>query len=328
MNESATTRRMLLRMGMAAAAWLPVMARAQPRVIGLLTYTHRGELEPRLRVFREAMKSHGYAAGRDYVLEARYADGDEARLPALAAELLRLNPQLVLASASVSIRAMRELTATVPIVSLGTGDPVGAGFAQSLARPGGNFTGISNMNVDTTGKLLEFLLRMVPGASRVALLYDVASASAASHRRNAREAAQRLGVEVAEYAAARSQDIDGLFTRMRQQGMRGVVVAATAFSVANAKRIAEAALRVRLPGVSQNEALAEAGLLMTYGSNRDVNYRLAAEYVDRILRGARAGDLPIAQPTEFALTINQRTARVLGLPIPHDMLLEGPRLVD
>ncbi|MBC5767264.1 ABC transporter substrate-binding protein [Ramlibacter albus] len=303
-------------------------ARAAPRTIGFLTYSRMKETQPRLATFHGAMRELGYVDKRDYVLEPRFAEGDEARLGALADEILKLQPAIVLASASGAIRALLARTATVPVVSVGTGDPVGAGFAASFARPGRNFTGVSNMNVDTTPKLMDYLLRLVPGTRRIGLLLDPGSSSDAGHKRSAVEGAKALGIEIVEAPLRGKEDIDAAFASLAAQGVRTAVVTSTGFTVSQAHGIAAAALKHRIAAGSQNDALADAGLLVTYGSDRAVNYRRAAAYVDKIFKGARAGDLPIEQPVELLLVVNRRSLEALRLALPAELAVAVQRYVE
>ena len=301
---------------------------AGPRLIGFLTFGRQVETQPRLAVFHEAMRSLGYLEGRDYTFVSRYAEGREQLLPQLAAELLALKPELVLASASGAIRALLKETATIPVVSVGTGDPVGAGFAATLARPGRNFTGLSNMNVDTTPKLMEYLLRLAPGSRRVGLIQDRNSSSEAGHLRAARDAAQQLGITLLEATVEKVEEIEPAFAAFARGGARLAVVPATGFTVANARAMAQAALKYRVAAGSHNESLAEEGLALTYSHDRLISFRHAAAYVDKIFKGARAADLPIEQPTQLALAVNRSTLRQLGLSIPKDMLLGVQRFIE
>ena len=291
----------------------PVIADAQqaakiPR-IGYLSPRSRLDPLPYDRAFLLGMAEFGYVEGKNVVIEWRFADGAYERLPALAADLVRLNVDVIVAPSSSAIRAAQQATTTIPIVFLSTGDPVGSGFVSSLARPGGNITGLSNTNLDVSAKLLELLIAMAPRLSRVAVLGNPGSSTHSAILKSVQDAAlSRAGVRVLSVEVRTREEIQRGFIRMTQNRADCVMVAADAFLNEQSQHIAPLALKHRLPSISQPRVYSEAGGLMSYGQNTADSYRHAATYVDRILKGAKPADLPVEQPTKFELVVNLKTA--------------------
>jgi putative ABC transport system substrate-binding protein len=310
----------------------PVIANAQqvtkiPR-IGYLSPRSRLDPLPYDRAFLRGMGELGYVEGKNMVIEWRFADGAYERLPALAAELVRLDVDVIVAQSSSAIRAAQKATTTIPIVFPSTGDPVGSGFVASLARPGGNITGLSNTNLDVSAKLLELLIAMAPRLSRVAVLGNPGSSTHSAILRSVQAAAlTRVGVRVLSVEARTREEIERSFVLMTQERADGVIVAADAFLNAQAGHIAPLALKHRLPSISQPRVYAEAGGLMSYGQNTAESYRHAATYVDKILKGAKPADLPVEQPTKFELVVNLKTAKALGLKIPESIRIRADEVI-
>ena len=277
--------------------------------------------------FIQGMRDLGYVEGKNLVIEGRFADGQYERLPALAADLVRLKVDLIVAAPSPAIRAAQQATATIPIVFPSTGDPVGAGFAASLARPGGNLTGLSNLNLDVSAKLLELLKTMVPTMSRVAILANPGSSTESAMLQSMAQAAQKLGLQLLVVEARTEQEIDGGFATMARQRVDAMVIAADGFLNMQRRQIADLAIKYHLPSVTQSSKYPRAGGLMSYGQADNI-YRRAASYVDKILRGANPGELPIEQPTRFELIINMKTAKALGITIPQSMLLRVDEVIE
>jgi putative ABC transport system substrate-binding protein len=274
------------------------------------------------------MAEFGYVEGKNVVIEWRFADGAYDRLPALAADLVRLNVDVIVAPSSSAIRAAQQATTTIPIVFLSTGDPVGSGFVASLARPGGNITGLSNTNLDVSAKLLELLMAMAPKLSRVAVLGNPGSSTHSAILKSVQDAARlRAGVRVLSVEARTREEIERGFVRMTQDRADGVMVAADAFLNEQSLHIAPLALKHRLPSISQPRVYAEAGGLMSYGPNTADSYRHAATYVDKILKGAKPADLPVEQPTKFELAVNLKTAKALGLKIPESIRIRADEVI-
>ena len=324
-------REFLFALGAGALA-TPVSSVAQqpPKVwrIGYLSPRVRMDSLPYERAFLQGMSELGYVEGKNVVVEWRFADGAYERLPYLAAELVRLNVDVIVAPSSSAIRAAQQATKTTPIVFISTGDPVGSGFVASLAQPGGNITGLSNTNLDVSAKLLELLVTMVPRLSRVAVLGNPGSSTHSAILKNVRAAAlTRAGVRVLSVEARTREEIERSFGRMTQERADSVIVAADAFLNQQAQYIAPLALKRRLPSISQPRVYVEAGGLMSYGQNTADSYRHAATYVDKILKGAKPADLPVEQPTKFELVVNLKTAKALGLTIPESIRIRADEVI-
>jgi len=324
-------REFLFALGAGALA-TPVSSVAQqpPKVwrIGYLSPRVRMDSLPYERAFLQGMSELGYVEGKNVVVEWRFADGAYERLPYLAADLVRLNVDVIVAPSSSAIRAAQQATKTTPIVFISTGDPVGSGFVASLAQPGGNITGLSNTNLDVSAKLLELLVTMVPRLSRVAVLGNPGSSTHSAILKNVRAAAlTRAGVRVLSVEARTREEIERGFGRMTQERADSVIVAADAFLNQQAQYIAPLALKRRLPSISQPRVYVEAGGLMSYGQNTADSYRHAATYVDKILKGAKPADLPVEQPTKFELVVNLKTAKALGLTIPESIRIRADEVI-
>jgi putative ABC transport system substrate-binding protein len=325
-------REFLMALGASAlVAPLSSFAQPTPRIwrIGYLSPRSRVDPLPYDRAFLLGMAEFGYVEGKNVVMEWRFADGAYERLPALAADLVRLNVDVIVAPSSSAIRAAQQATTTIPIVFLSTGDPVGNGFVASLARPGGNITGLSNTNLDVSAKLLDLLITMAPRVSRVAVLGNPGSSTRAAILQNVQAAARtRGGVRVLSVEARTGEEIERGFVVMARERAHGVIVAADAFLNERAQHIAALALTHRLPSITQPRVYVEAGGLMSYGPNTAESYRHAATYVDKILKGAKPAELPVTLPTTFELVINMRTAKALGLTVPPLLLARADQVIQ
>ena len=266
--------------------------------------------------------------GQNIAIEFRSAEGNYDRLPGLAAELVRLKIDVLVANSTPAIKAVRQATDTIPIVMASVGDPVAAGFVASLARPGGNITGISNMMPDLVGKQLDLLKEVLPKISRVALLWNPANPGNAALLRQAQDAARALGIRLQPLGVRDLSEIDSAFAATSMERASAVIVFSDSVLVDHRTRIADHALRRRLPTVFGASRFAEAGGLLAYGASLTDGNRRAALYVDKILKGAKPADLPIAQPTKFELVINLKTAKALGLTIPQTLLLRADRVIQ
>jgi putative tryptophan/tyrosine transport system substrate-binding protein len=276
--------------------------------------------------FSEGLRDLGYVEGRNVIFERRYADGHMDRLPEIAAELVRLRVDVIVTGSSIHVAAARQATKTIPIVMVFTADPVQAGFVMSLARPGGNVTGLSaDASSELWSKYLTILKQVVPKLSRVGVLGQVkaevefAELDAASRKLD-------IALEVADMQSP--SDLDGALTMMINKRVGAFLVVVSPLTYLLKESIAESAIRYRLPTISNANQYAEAGLLMSYGPKLEDLYREAATYVDKILRGARPADLPVEQPTKFELTINLKTAKALGLTIPQSLLLRAEHMIQ
>ena len=277
--------------------------------------------------FREGLKELGYVEGKNVVIESRFAEGRHERLPDLVDELLRLKVDVLLAASPPAALAAKKATTTVPVVFAGVADPVGRGIVPSLARPGGNITGVV-AGMGTSGKLVELLKEAVPGMSRVALLSDPAEPLSAQVVRQIQDAARALKLKVDVLDVGNTVDLDRAFATIGASGVQGMIVTSAPFLFASRVRIADFAASRRLPTVQPSRPFAEAGGLMTYGGSLEASYRRAAAHVDRILKGAKPADLPVEQPMRLEMVINLRTAKAIGLKIPPSLLLRADHIIE
>ena len=281
-----------------------------------------------VQAFREGLHELGYVEGKNLVIEYRWAEGNFERLPDLAAELVRLRVDVIVAVGDPVILAAKQATSTIPIVMASVGDPVGRGFVASLARPGGNITGVSNLAVALTGKWLESLKQIVPTLSQVAVLRNAANPTHALFWAEAQSAAPTLGLKLQGVEVRTSDDLDGAFASIIRERSAALVVLPDPLLAAVLRgRIAEHATRNRLPAMFTFKEQAEAGGLLSYGPSLPVNYRHAATYVDKILKGAKPADLPVEQPTKFEFVINLKTAKQIGLTIPPNVLARADKVI-
>jgi putative ABC transport system substrate-binding protein len=263
---------------------------------------------------QDRLRELGYIEGRNIVLVQRYGDGRMERLPDLAAELVRLRVDVIVTGTNFHVAAVRHATETIPIVMVFTADPVGAGFVASLARPGGNVTGLTaDASPDLWAKYISLLKEVVPRLSRVGVLGQVASQVGFAELE---AASQNLGVALEVADLQRPEDIDRAFATMISQRVEALLVVVGPLTYLLRQEIADAALKHQLPAMTNASQFAQAGLLMSYGPDLEDLYRQAATYVDKILRGASPADLPVEQPTKFEFVINMRTAKALGLDVP------------
>ncbi len=289
-------------------------------------------LDPRFFIsgFPRGMRERGYVEGGNLVIEWRFADGDLARLPGLAVELVQLKPDVIVAAGAQAISAVQKATSAIPIVMAVPGDPLAEGFVKSLARPGGNITGASAMvNVgDISFKRLQMLLEIAPRVGRVALLFNPAPRDHAAVLATIQAAGKKFRVTIVLVEAPASQEIDAAFAIMKREKVGAVIVQSHAIFNLNARRIAELAMEQRLPLVAGLRHYVDAGALMSFGASSRDNFRRAAYYVDRIFKGARPADLPVEQPTKFELFINGRTVKTLGLTIPQSLLISADEVIE
>ena len=278
--------------------------------------------------FREGLRERGYVEGRNLVIEYRWAEGDYARLPALVAELIAAKVEVLVGAGTPVALAVKRATTTVPMVMVAVGDPVGTGLVASLARPGGNLTGLVSIAPDLEGKRLELLREVAPRLSRVSVLINPANPFTVSSAEQMRAAAQVLHLKL-HFADVREEgELDQAFEAIARERPDGLIMVADRVFLHNRARIAGFATRHRLPGVYAYSELVDEGGLMSFGPSYPGMHRRAAYYVDRILRGANPADLPMEQPEKFELIVNLKTARAFGLAIPQSLLLRADRLVE
>jgi putative ABC transport system substrate-binding protein len=323
--------------GLAAAVLLlaaPLAAQTQQagRVyrVGFITPLSAAPEPPTLRAFRQGLHELGYVEGQNVLIEARSSEGRSERFPVLLGELLRLRVDVLLAGSTPGAVAAKKATATVPIVFAGVYDPIAPGIVASLARPGGNVTGVTVAigGVGFSGKWLELLKEAVPRVSHVAVLSNPAEPLSAQWVGELRLAAQTLNVKLDVLEAENIAKLERALAAISASSAQGMVVTAAPLFAANRVKIAQFAATKHLPAVHFSKLFTEAGGLMSYGGSLEDSYRRAATYVDKILRGAKPADLPVEQPTRFELVINVTAARALGLTIPPSLLLRADQLID
>jgi putative ABC transport system substrate-binding protein len=319
----------------ALAAPLASFAQQQRKVwrIAFLTPTTSeskpGEPSAHGAAFVSEMQTAGYSYGVDYVIEVRSADGDYERLPALASELVRQNIDIIIPLSPIAVSAAHKASKTVPIVCIGAHDPVGLGLAASLARPGGNLTGLATFYADLIPKHLELLKSIVPRASRVAIL-AVAAIRGMDPRSEKKvlEAAQKLGLRLQIVPVESAEQLPRAFAAMTSERAGGFIAVADAMFTRERRQVAELALKHRLPSLFANKENVQAGGLVSYGEDYVELFAQAAKYVSKIMKGAKPGDLPIEQPTKFYLAINRKTAGALKLAIPQELLLRADEVIE
>ena len=312
-----------------AAAW-PLLAHAQqakpiPRIGFLSSYS--AERAKNLVAFQQGLRELGYVEGKNILIESRYAAGDFVRLPDLAAELVRLHVDVILAAGAPAALAAQQTTRTIPIVMGNTADPVGTGLVASLARPGGNIAGLSDFNLGVVTKQLELLKEMVPSASRVAVLLNPANPTNPLQLQEIQAAAPALGVTLLAFEAKAADDIDRAFTAIHKEHVEASVVMGDPLFGIHRRRIVELVAQSQLPAIYDTRVHVDVGGLISYGTNFDDFYRRAATYVDKILKGAKPADLPVEQPTKFELVINLKTAQQIGLTIPQSLLYRADKVI-
>ena len=324
-------KRYALLLGLALVAthcWPSLRADAQrtdklPRLGWLQNHS---PTSPHYEGFREGLRELGYVEGKNLTVEARWADGDLDRLPELARELARLNVDVLFVSGDQGLRAAKEATSTTPIVVLAC-DPLDS-LVASIARPGGKATGLTCISSDLAGKRLQLLKELVPALARVAVLYNPEDRNKASEYKQIQQTASSLKLTLRAFEARSATEIDSAFAGMADDQAQALVILADALMVFHEKRLADLALKGGLPAIFGFREFADLGGLVSYGASLRETFRRAASYVDKILKGADPGDLPVEQPTKFELVINLKTAKALGLDVPVTLLATADELID
>ena len=283
---------------------------------------------PPWEAFRQGMRDLGYVDKRNVSIESRWSEGKSDRLPALAIELVGLRPDVIVASGTQATRAAMQATTTIPIVMPVSSYPDKIGLVESLARPGGNVTGLTNIGPELHGKSLDLLNEMAPNVSRVALLWNPASPVEPFAYRQLLAAAQAASVEILSVEVRSPDDFNMAFAAVASRGANALLAHGNPVNFKGRKLIAEFALRNRLPGIYQSGLFVEAGGLMSYAPSYNDLFRRAATYVDKILKGAKPDDLPVEQPTEIELVINLKTAKAFGITIPQSIMLRADRVIE
>jgi putative ABC transport system substrate-binding protein len=307
-------------------------AEAQPAAktprVGLITAGSPNLPSPPIEAFRKGLRDLGWVEGQNMALDIRYAEGRYDPMPALAAELVRVKVDVIAAAGSAATTAARTATGTIPIVMIGVGNPVGLGLVASLGRPGGNVTGLAySVGSESTTKGLELLKEAVPKAQRVAVLWNAANPSGPALP-ELTAAARSLGLQLQLLGVRGPDEFDGAFAAMARERAEALLVISEAMFARHYARLAQLAMKGRLPSMHGFKEYVEAGSLMSYGTSVDGLFRRAAAFVDRILKGAKPADLPVEQPTQFELVINLKTAKALGVTIPPALLLRADQVIE
>jgi len=312
------------------AAPFPLEAQQGKSVrIGLLDFgSPNPSTDARWKAFREGLRQLGYVEGQNVAFEPRWGNGQVDRLPGLAAELVNMKVDILVTATGDAALAAKKATGSIPIVFATSPDPVELGLVASLARPGGNITGVISLSSELSGKRVEILKQVVPRATRVAILSDPDNRSSALIVRDAEKVAKSLGVVVQSVGARGQKEFDAAFSTMKRGRADGIILAVNTPFIADRQRLAELAVANRLPMVTPAREYAEAGGLVSYGTDYSERFRRAAIYVDKILKGAKPGELPIEQPTKFELVINLKTAKALGLTIPQSVLGRADEVIQ
>ena len=327
------TRRKLIA-GLAAGGILfPVRAVAQTTTrVFRVAYLSPGASNSPAAIYFDVLKNRlrelGHAEGTAVVFDSRWAESNTSRLPALAAELAALKPDVMVATATLAIRAAQQATASIPIVMAPGTDPVGSGFVKSLARPGGNITGVANLSIDTSAKIVELLHALVPKARRFGILTMPRNPTHATHLEAAMTAIKAFGLTGIPARAASGDEIDAALLTLAKEKCEALVVFNEPLFSVERQRLANLAAKYRLPAIYQSSGNVDAGGLISYGANVDEMFRMAATYVDKLLRGAKPENLPVEQPTRLELVVNAKVAQALGLKIPQSILLQATRTIE
>ena len=284
--------------------------------------------DPSLNAFLRRLRDLGYIEGKNIALEFRYSEGRTERYPVLAAELVNLKVDVLVAESTPAAIAAKQASSTVPIVMVSVGDPVGAKLIDSLARPGGNITGLSLLAPELAAKRLDLLKQTLPKISRVAVLWNSANEGMRLRFRETQIAAPVLGVTLQSVTVQSPDDFNTVFAAMTRDRPESLLVLADTVTVANSRRTVEFATRNRVPAIYEWRGFVDAGGLMSYGVDFSEHFRRAAYFVDKILKGAKPGDLPVEQPSKFELVINLKTAKALGLTIPQSILVRADDVIQ
>jgi putative ABC transport system substrate-binding protein len=309
---------------------VPAAAQQSEKVyrIGILAgSTQAFGWQPRNEALQQGLRELGYVEGKNLLLEYRYAEGNVARFPELAAELVRLNVDLIVASGQPAVQAAKQATPTIPIVMTVPTDPVATGLVESLARPGGNITGSTSLTIETAGKRLELFKATVPPLVRVAVLYDPANPFNALHAQAVQTAGQARGLTVQLWEVRGKDDFERVFAGLRQERPDGLYVPGGPLIGANAKRIVDFVVTNRLPSVHDDKESVEAGGLISYAADPVDQYRRLASYVDKILKGTKPAELPVEKPQKFELVLNLQTAQQIGLTVAPEVLSRADQVI-
>jgi putative ABC transport system substrate-binding protein len=312
----------------AAATW-PLAARAQQPKVWRIEFLAAVPPTPvMLSAFRDGMRERGYVEGSNLSIDVRWPQGTFEHDPSPVAELINSNVDVIVAWATPAVNAARRATSAIPIVMVGQGDPVGFGFIASLARPGGNITGLTNIAVDLGAKVMELFAELVPGMKRVGVVRNPNNPAVPVVLRETEDAVRKLNMQVEVVDAQTSDEIERAFAQLSAKSADGVVLLPDPTVIEHSRRIAELAQSARLPTAFQRRENVDAGGLFSYGPDLNYQLRQAAFYVDRILKGEKPAELPVQQPTKVELVINLKTARMLGLTVPQSFLVAADEVIE
>jgi putative ABC transport system substrate-binding protein len=314
-----------------AATFIPLSAwaqQSQPPLIGVLNAASAETMASSIEALRAALSRLGYVEGRNIRFEFRYADGFLDRLPALAEDLVQLNPRVIVSGPLPASLAVRKVTATIPIVMSTGADPVGFGLVQSLSHPGGNVTGLSNFAEELASKQIDVIRELLPHVARVAALVNVANPLHLPQLRETQAAAAKASLALVQFEFRVPADLARAFAEFVSAKAEALLVPPDITFGTHRVRIAELAAEARLPAIYGDRRAVESGGLLSYGPNVVENYRRSAAYVDKILRGAKPADLPVEQPTKIELVINLKTAKALGLTVPQTLLNRADEVIE
>ena len=295
--------------------------------IGLLFTEESSPPSPNVEAFRQGLRDLGYVEGKNIILEYRYAEGKLERLPHLAEELVRLPVDVIVTALSPGIHAAKRATDMIPIVFAVSGNPMATGYVASLARPGGNVTGLSVMDYELSGKRLELLTEALGRVARVAVLWNPGNGAMVLKMKEVQGAAQGLRVDIKSLEVREPQDFDRALAALPRERAHALLTLADPLTLFHRDRIIEMAAKSRVPAMYENREFVDAGGLMSYGPNIEANYRRAATYVDKILKGAKAAELPVEQPMKFELVINLKAAKQIGVTIPQKVLMRADKVI-
>ncbi len=301
-------------------------AKKVPR-IGFLSVGSPSSMAARIEAFRQGLREHGYVEGQNILVEYRYAEGKLARLKEFASELVSLKVDVVVTGGPIATRPAKQATNTIPIVTAYEGDPVGTGLVASLARPGGNVTGLTNLTPELSGKRLELLKEAIPKLSRVAVFWDPANPGSPGSLKEMEMAAQSLGLKIQRLEIRDPNDLEGAFQAAAKARAGAAMILSSPVIFTHRRRVVDLAVKSRLPTIHAQIEFAEAGGVMVYGPNDTDMYRRAATYVHKILKGAKPSELPVEQPVKFDFIINLKTAKQIGLTIPPNVLARADKVI-
>jgi putative tryptophan/tyrosine transport system substrate-binding protein len=311
-----------------AATW-PFAARAQqPKVWRIGVLAPVPPTPAMLSAFRDGMRGRGYVEGQNLSIDVRWPQGSFDQDPSVVTELINSNVDVIVAWGTPTVNAVRRATSTIPIVMAAVGDPVGSGFIANLARPGGNITGLSSLQVDLSAKLMELFAELVPGMKRVGVVHNPNNPYATMALREIEDAVRKLNMQVEVVEAQTPDEFERAFAQLGAESVGGVVVIADPTVIEHSRRIAELAQSARLPTAFQYRENVDAGGLLSYGPDLNNLFRQAAFYVDRILKGEKPAELPVMQPTKVELVINLKTAKALGVTVPLIMQMTADEVIE